>query len=137
MRRSRDKARGENGIVLFEVLVSTAILSAGCLVLIGALATAMKGSRTLQDRCLAALAVEDAVWTMDQTGGNFDALQVRAPYGFQNPEWGSEQDATPAASLTRNRVSLRWTSQNSARDNHQEDFTLSTYYKTDDATTAN
>jgi Tfp pilus assembly protein PilV len=137
MRRSRRRTRGQSGVVLFEVLVSTAILSAGCLVLIGALATAMKGTRTLQDRYLAALAVEDTIWGMDHSGGNYDALQVQTPGGFQNAEWSSQQNTTPAGNLNQNSVTIRWTSLDSTRDNHQEDFTLSTYYKTNDATTAN
>jgi len=131
------RSRAEAGFVLFEVLVSTAVLSAGCLVVVAALSTAMKASRTLQDRYRAALAVEDAVWTTDNSGGNFDALQVSTPDGFQNADWSAQQTAAPAGGLSQSSVTLRWTSPNSTRDNHQEEFTLSTYNATNDSASPN
>ncbi|NNN05277.1 MAG: type II secretion system protein [Elusimicrobia bacterium] len=128
------RSRSNGGFALIEVLVATAILSAGCILVVQALTTALKGSRTLQDRYRAALAVEDALWTMDQSGGNFDALQVQTPDGFQNAAWTSRQVAATAGGLSQNSVTLRWTAPGGARANRQEDLTLSAYASPDEQT---
>lgn len=135
MRRLSNKRPA--GFALFEVLVAVSLLSIGCVVLIQALTASSRAFNGLQQRYVAALAVEDSLWFMDNNGGHFDAEQTVKPDGFRAIAWDT-QDAPVAldavqAALTQTSVTLRWNSDLSLRENHQESFTLSNYLRPEDS----
>lgn len=125
----RRNAPGRQGFALFEVLVAIAVLSAGCVALVQSLTLSLRTFGTLEDRYAAALALEDAAWTMDHSGGVFDPLQYRAPPRFAGASWVESKNPAAAqdASLQQNKIAIEW--RPSGANARAESFELSAYYE--------
>jgi|SRR5882672_3760160 len=132
-----DRIRANQGFTLFEVLVSAAILSASCLVLVQALTASLHTQSRVQDLYAAGLALEDALWTVDHSLGEFTPDQAHPPADLQNTEWdfasGVLADAILQKYLTQNTLTLRWTSMATAARGHQEILALSAYIQPKDS----
>ena len=125
-------SRRDGGFVLLEVLVAVAVLAGGCAALVQAMVASLRAARLVQERAVAALAVEDAVWTMDRDGGAFDAAQAQAPEGFADAQWRTQTETAQlpgGGTLMRRGVELSWTS----AAGRPESFELGGYYDPDGA----
>ena len=117
MRRSRKKAEtitgfaDQSGLALFEVLISAAILSVGCVLLLRALAQSVRTAAAAEDQFAAALALENRLWELEHAGAHA-ALDDSVPENLTGATWQLEEKSLTTAglqdALTQRTLTLAW-----------------------------
>ena len=116
--------KGSKGFVLFEVLVSSAILATACLLLARSLTESVKAVYTSQDYYTAAITVENVLWDLDHADRYVPKSHIEGMDNFRNNELQIDEETVCSGYLDRIKVVFNW----SPASNRKESVTLSTYH---------